>query len=314
MLDARAAPAVDRLVIVADDERDGRVIAREQPQPRVLDGVGVLEFVHEQVPEPALVMRQQLGIVAPEFVGAQQELGEVDEPASLADFLVRLVKGDHLPAVRVALVVEMLRPQALVLLRIDEPLDLLRDPAAVVDLEVFQQALDQAQLVVGVDDLEILRQFRFLPVPPQQAVGEAVERAYPQVADGHAEQRLDTAAHFRRGLVGKRHGQQALRRDALDIDQPGGAVHEHAGLAAAGAGDNERRLGGRGDGLPLRVVQGFQYRGDVHEARNFSRIARGFVRAPSPGARGSRASSGLVRIEYGCRWTRSRRSALPRIR
>ncbi len=181
-----------------------------------------------------------------------------------------------MPAIRVALVVEVLRPQALVFLRIDEPLDFLGHPAAVVDLEIFQQALDQAQLVVRIDDLEILRQLRFLPVSPQQAMSEAMKRADPQMVDGHAEQRLDAATHLGRCLVGKRDGQQALRRHALDIDQPGGPVHEHARLAAAGAGDDQRRLGGRRDGLALRIVEGFEYRGDVHEARKFSRIARRF--------------------------------------
>ena len=194
----------------------------------------------------------------------------------MTDLLVGSVKRDHLPAVRVALIVEVLRPQALVLLRIDKPLDLLGYPAAVVDLEVLQQSLDQAQLVVRIDDLKVLRKLGFLPVPSQQAMSEAVKRADPQVTDGHVEQRLDTAAHLGRRLVGKRDCEQALWRHALDIDQPRGPVYEHARLAAAGAGDYQGRFCGGRDGLPLRVVEGFENRGDVHEARKFSRIARVF--------------------------------------
>ncbi len=227
-------------------------------------------------------MREQVGVVPPELVSPQQQLREVDEAAAFADFLVGGKERDHLAAVRVAFVVEMLRPQALVFLRIDEPLDFLRHPAAVVDLEVLQQPLDQAQLVVRIDDLEILRQLRLAPVAPQQAMGEAVERADPQVADGHVEQRLDAATHLRRRLVGERDGEKALGRHALDVDQPGRPVHEHARLAAAGPGDNEGRLRRGGDGQPLRIVEGFEYRGDVHEARKFSRIARGFGRVSDP--------------------------------
>ena len=167
----------------------------------------------------------------------------------------------------------MLGPQTLVLLRIDEPLDLLRNPAAVVDLEVLQQALDQPQLVVRIDDLEILRQFCFLPVPPQQAVRKAVERADPEMTDGHSEECLDAASHLRSRFVRKRDRKQPLRRDALDVDEPGSAMHEHAGLAAAGAGNDEGRLGRRGDRLALSLVQGFEDRGDVHEAQKCSRIA-----------------------------------------
>ena len=104
----------------------------------------------------------------------------------------------------------MLRTQPFVLLGVDEPLNFLRHPAAVVDFEILEQALDQAQLIVGIDDLEVLRQFRFLPMASQQPMRQAVKRTDPQVADRHAEQRLDTAAHLGSCLIGERDGKQAL--------------------------------------------------------------------------------------------------------
>jgi hypothetical protein len=158
----------------------------------------------------------------------------------------------------------MRRAQAFVFLAVDEILDFPRHPAAVVDLQAFQQAFDQPKLVVGVDDLEVLRQARFAPVAPQQAVREAVKRADPQVADRHPEQPLYTPAHLRRRLVRERHGEECVRRDALDVDQPGRPVHENTRLAAAGAGDHQRRLGRRCDRLPLGVVQGLENRRYVH--------------------------------------------------
>ena len=54
--DLGAAPAVDRLVVVAD-AADVAVAAGEQPQPEVLRDVGVLVLVDEDVAEPALVLR-----------------------------------------------------------------------------------------------------------------------------------------------------------------------------------------------------------------------------------------------------------------
>ena len=65
-----------------------RIVAREQAQPRVLDRIGVLELVDQQVLETPLVVGQQVRVVAPELVRAQQQLREVDEPAALADLLV----------------------------------------------------------------------------------------------------------------------------------------------------------------------------------------------------------------------------------
>ena len=148
----------------------------------------------------------------------------------------------------------MLWSQAFVFLRVDEPLDLLRHPAGVVDLEVLDQPLDQAQLVVRVDDLEILRQIGLAPVSPQHAMREAVKGADPEMLYGQIQQRLDTAAHLRGGLVRERYREQAIWRDLLDFDQPGGAMHEHARLAAAGAGYDERGFGRCSNGLALRVV------------------------------------------------------------
>jgi hypothetical protein len=50
VLDARAAPPIDRLIVVADRERQAGG-TREQRQPLVLDRVGVLKFVDQHVPE-----------------------------------------------------------------------------------------------------------------------------------------------------------------------------------------------------------------------------------------------------------------------
>ena len=105
---------------------------------------------------------------------------------------------------------------------------------------------------------------RFAPVDSQQPMRQAVERADPQVARRHAEQRLDAVAHLGRGLVRERHGEHVLRGDAVDADDPRDAVHEHARLAAAGAGEHERRAIRRRDGLALRVVQRVDDVGDVH--------------------------------------------------
>ena len=214
--------------------------------------------------ETASVMRQQLSVVAPQLVRAQQQLGKIDQPATRANFFVRLIKRDHLAAIRIAIVVEVLRSQAFVFLAVNKILNVARHPATIVDLEVFEQALDQAQLIVRVDDLKILRQARFAPMPSQQPVCEAVKSAYPQVIDGRAEQALNATAHLSSGFVGKRNGEQALWRYTLDIDEPGSAVYQHAGFATAGPCDDERRLGRRRNSLTLRVIEGFEYGCNVH--------------------------------------------------
>src|SRR5690606_41681195 len=61
----------------------------------------------------------------------------------------------------------------------------------------------QAQLVIGIQDLEALRQAGLAPVAAQESVGKAMEGAYPHAAGGDPQQLLDAAAHLRRRLVGE---------------------------------------------------------------------------------------------------------------
>ena len=66
-----------------------------------------------------------------------------------------------------------------VFLAIDVPLYLLRRIAAVVDIVFFHQTLDQTHLIITVEYLKILRQFRFPPVLFQQAVCQTMKGTYP---------------------------------------------------------------------------------------------------------------------------------------
>ncbi len=54
-----AAPAIDRLIVVAD-AADVLASLGQQPQPQVLGDVGVLVFVHEDVAEAVLVVGQHV--------------------------------------------------------------------------------------------------------------------------------------------------------------------------------------------------------------------------------------------------------------
>ena len=71
ILHPSAAPAVDRLVVVAHHHQTVAAFG-QQAQPGVLHGVGVLELVHQDVPEAALVVIQQAWVIAPEVQRAQQ--------------------------------------------------------------------------------------------------------------------------------------------------------------------------------------------------------------------------------------------------
>ena len=80
VVDLGAAPAVDRLVVVADDADIGfaRGLAlREEAQPEVLGDVAVLVLVDEDVAEAAVVLGEDLRVLAEEADVLEQQVAEV---------------------------------------------------------------------------------------------------------------------------------------------------------------------------------------------------------------------------------------------
>ena len=119
VLDARTAPAVDGLVVVADHEWHAGLSGQEF-EPFVLDAIGVLELVHQQVAEALAVIRAEIGDVAQGLEAPEQQFGEIHDPDLLATLLILLVEPDQLLARRVASVVQALCAPAFVLVGVDE--------------------------------------------------------------------------------------------------------------------------------------------------------------------------------------------------
>ena len=255
VLDLRAAPAIDRLIVVAHHHQALAALG-EKAQPGVLHGVGVLELVDQDMAEATLVMLQQAGIVAPQVEGTQQQLGEVDDAGACAGRLVGFINAAHGGQEQVAAGLDALRADALILLPVNEPLRLLGRPALFIQAEVADYPLDQALLIVRVENLEVLGQPRFFPVRTQQAVSQAVEGADPHAGRGVAQHVFDTVAHLGGRLVGEGHRQDAVWRDVQALDQEGDAVYQHTGLARAGTGQHQLMTRRRGDRVVLGGIEG----------------------------------------------------------
>ena len=178
----------------------------------------------------------------------------------------------------------MARAPAFVLLRVDPPRHLARRIAALVELHRRHDALDHAQLVVRIQDLEALRQRRLAPVQAQQAVREAVEGADPHAARAAAQQRFDAPAHLRRGLVGEGDREHAVRRHADHLDQPADAMGQHARLAGAGAGEHQVVAGRGGNDVALGGIEFVEQVRDIHPAIVVARRGGSFASISAKGA------------------------------
>ena len=270
VLDAGTAPGVHALVVITHREQHTRR-SGQCAQPAVLQRVGVLELVDEDVAEAAPVVHLDLLHVARQLVGAQQQLGKVDHALTLAGRLVGGVDAHELALRVVAFVGEVLRSARLLLLRIDPARHGLRRPLVVRQVQSLEHALDQSYLVVGVENLEVLRQIGFAIVHAQHAMRDAVERAHPHRPDRHIHQLLDARTHLRRRLVGEGDRENRQRRDALRRNQPGHAVRQHPRLAGPGPGEHQPVLRRRHHGVTLGGIErgdegGGIERGETHRA------------------------------------------------
>ena len=71
-----AAPAIDRLVIVADAADVGTTL-REQPQPHVLRDVGILILIHQHEFKAAMEVRQHIWMLLEQPQTFEQQIAEV---------------------------------------------------------------------------------------------------------------------------------------------------------------------------------------------------------------------------------------------
>src|SRR5262249_32338172 len=101
VVDLGAAPAIDRLIVVADAadvfrpnlRRVIRRPLRQQSQPQILRDIGVLIFVDQAVSEAALILAQHVGLFAEQADLYQKqvaEIGGIENFQALLIFLLEL--------------------------------------------------------------------------------------------------------------------------------------------------------------------------------------------------------------------------------
>ena len=251
---ARAAKGVNALVVVAHRQhaagrpeggsvvhRAARAGAGQHLEPGVLQLVGVLKFVDQDVAETPLVVLADRAVVAQHLVAAQHQLAKVHHALALALLFIELVNRHFAPGLFV-LQLNLMGAQAVFLAAANKPLHLLLRKALVIQRELLVQALDGGELVLRVENLKALRQVGSFGMGAQKPVAQAVEGAYPHAAHIERQHGRQPRHHLARSLVGEGHRQHAAGRDLPGLQQPGNARGQHPGLARASAGQNQRML------------------------------------------------------------------------
>ena len=274
--DVGAPPPVDGLVVVAD-HAEVPVALRQQAQQPVLDAIGVLVLVDEDVTEAILILGEHGRMVAEEHDRAHEQIVEVQGAALVEPALVGEVQpGEHFVA-------DGLRARGhgrgiheLVLGAAD-----LREHSGgrelpLVHVQRADHLAHHRPLVVRVVDQEPGVDADGRAGPAEHPAADRVERPHPHGAgDGRADQPLHASAHLAGGLVREGDGQDPLRGHAPVANQRRDAKRQHPRLAGAGAGEDQERPVAVVDRLPLggveqRVTLGSGPRDGIHGASSRS--------------------------------------------
>ena len=234
-------------------------VARQQLDPGVLQLVGVLKLVYQQMPKAPLVVAAHALVVAQQLIRAQQQLAKVHHAFALALVFVKLVNLYFFTGVRV-LGGHSIGAQAVFFAARNKPLQLLGWKALLIHSKLLAQPFDGRQLVLGIQDLEGLRQIDRPVVRSQHAVAQAMEGAHPHAAHIDWQHAGQARHHFAGGLIGKRDGQHTAWRHLPRLQKPSNAGGQHTGLARTRPRQNQgvlRRQSHRGTLLLIERSQQF---------------------------------------------------------
>ena len=282
VLDVGAAPAVDRLVVVAHDH-EVAVARSQQVGDRVLDVVGVLVLVHADLAEAVLVALQDLGAPGEQLEGLDEKVVEVHRVGA-GETAVQLAVDARGGAVRGAGGARhLVGTHQGVLGRGDLGADGVERVGLLVDVQVGHDRLHQTARVVVIVDREVGPIAHELAILAQDAHAHGVEGADPHAARAVREQGPQALAHLGGSLVGERNGQDLPGPHALVGDHVGDAVREDARLARARAREHEQGAARALHGLALGGVEALQVNGGrlAEQGLLVARHASGFLSSSS---------------------------------
>ena len=263
----RPAPAIDRLVVVADAAEVAPALGQEA-QPQILRDIAVLILVHQDVAELLLILGQHLRLLGEERQIVQQQIAEIAGVQIAQALLILAVEPERDPVgiIRLLRRGHLVRGEAAVLPALDGREQGARRPFLVVQILGDDELLQQAELIVGIEDGEIGREADHLGMAAQQPGGQRMEGAEPPALHRPADEGRDPVLHLAGRLVGEGDGEQLLRPGLAGHQDMAEAGRQHPGLAGARPGQDQDRAFGRLDGLALGFVQRFEI-GRCHQGR-----------------------------------------------
>ena len=264
--------------------------------------------------EARLILPQHFALLAKQANAFEQEVAEVGGVEHLEPLLVGGVQLLAAAAGKARRLSggDLLRREPAVLPAVEKARKHARRPAFLVDVLRLQELLEEADLIVLVENGEVGFQAHQFGVAAQDFYADRMEGAEPGHAlDDLPDHRADASFHFARGLVGEGDRKNLARARPPGGEDVGDACGQHTRFAGAGAGEHQHRPFQGLDRQPLLRIETGQIgrrrrcpRALCDPARPRSRrvkriLARHFVRFSH--------SSSVIDSGASCR-----RAALPR--
>ena len=212
------------------------------PHERVLGVVGVLVFVHQNMPEFTAIIVCDFGELLEQKHGFADEVVKVEgvrgakalgiDGVNLRDsFFPRIIRGCRAVFFGAhQLVFEGGNPVP----------HGLGGKLFGVKVQLFDNEREQALRIRRIIDSEGRFEPKCLSFSAQHTHAEAVEGGNPHVLCARADQRLDALTHFRCGLVREGDGENLPGGCPPGCEQMGDAVRQHASFARPGSGDDQQ--------------------------------------------------------------------------
>ena len=250
-----AAPAVDRLVSIANDT-DIAMLCGKQLGDCILCAVRILILIHKNVLELLLVLRPQFLILRKEFHRQHQQIIKIQCIVLLQLGLIECIDLGDLFGKEIRCLRRKCRDIKQTVLRIGNMrLHRAGSGMLLVDIELFQALTDQPLAVRSIVDDEVLRIAPVvLELHAQKASTERMECAQPNVLRRISDQCIHAFTHLAGSLIGKCNGKDAVGRNTM-FQQIGDAKCQYTGLSGPRAGNDEERPLQARDSALLWLVQ-----------------------------------------------------------
>ena len=233
---------VDGLIVVAHHAQI-LIFGGQKADKLKLCSIGILVFIHHQIPEPFLVRLQHVGAGLEKFHGLYNEIIKVKSIVLFQLLLVFLVGKGNLFLSEIPHSVELifLRAYELILCGGDGAHNRPLFVNFCINIQPLADILHQGLLVIGVIDCKIIAVSQAVNVSSQDSHTAGMKGTHPDALGAEAHQLVHTVPHLLRSFIGKGDRHDIPRVDSLFFYQVRNPVRQHSGLAGTCSRQDQHR-------------------------------------------------------------------------